>query len=55
MQQTMQATVMNVLAQVAIKDAAKCDVHCELQVSVNELAFERIVCLLDMPKGGLIS
>ena len=44
---------MTVLAQVAIKDAAKCDMHCDLQISVNKLAFERIVQLWDMPKVGL--
>lgn len=40
---TLHASVMNVLAQVAIKDAAKCDTHCELQISVNQWLFERIV------------
>ena len=44
---------MTVLAQVAIKDAAKCDMHCDLQISVNKLASERIVQLWDMPKVGL--
>ena len=44
---------MTVLAQVAMKDAAKCDMHCDLQISVNKLAFERIVQLWDMPKVGL--
>ena len=39
----LRASVMNVLAQVAIKDAAKCDTHCELQISVNQWPFERIV------------
>ena len=36
---------MTVLAQLAMKDAAKCDMHCDLQISVNKLAFERIVQL----------
>ena len=44
---------MTVLAQVAIKDAAKCDMHCDLQISVNKLTFERIVQLWDMPKVGI--
>ena len=46
---------MTGLAQVAIKDAAKCGTHCELQISVNKLAFERIVQLWEMPRGGLES
>jgi hypothetical protein len=45
------ASVMIVLAQVASKDAAKCGMHCELRISVNELNFERIVQLWDIPKG----
>ena len=44
---------MVVLAQVANQDAVKCDTHCDLQISVNKLAFERIVQLWDMPKVGL--
>ena len=36
---------MIVLAQVASKDAAKCGMHCELRISVNELNCERIVQL----------
>ena len=31
------------LAQVLMKDAAKCDGHCELQFSVNKLGSDRIV------------
>ena len=42
---------MIVLAQVAIKDAAKCGMHCELRISVNKLSFERIVQLWDIPRG----
>ena len=37
------ASVMNVLGQVKDKDAAKCDTQCELQISVNQWLFERIV------------
>ena len=46
---------MIVLAQVAIKDAAKCGMHCELRISVNKLNFERIVQLWDNPRGGFNS
>ena len=44
---------MIVLVQVVIKDAANCDKHCDLQISVNKLAFERIVQLWNMPDVGL--
>ena len=40
---TLHASVINVLGQVADKDAAKCDTQCELQISVNQWLFERIV------------
>jgi hypothetical protein len=33
-----------------MKGAAKCDKHCELQNSVNQLGFERILCFWDIPK-----
>ena len=41
---------MAVLVQVAMKDAAKCDMRCDLQISVSKLDFERIVQLWNMPK-----
>ena len=34
---------MNVLDRESIKDAATCDTHCELQISMDKLLFERIV------------
>jgi hypothetical protein len=46
---TTYASVMDVLAQLTIKDAAKCDTHCELQISENKLKSECIssfgICL----------
>ena len=34
-----------------MKCKATCGMHCELRISVNELNFERIVQLCDIPKG----
>ena len=34
-----------------MKGAAKCDNHCELQNSVNQLGFERILCFWDIPES----
>ena len=33
---------MDVLAHASMKDAAKCDTHCELQILVNHQISERI-------------
>ena len=35
----------NVSAQATMKSAAKCDTHCEMQISVNQLDLERKLCL----------
>ena len=37
--------MFNVSAQGTMKSAAKCDKHCEMQTSVNQLDLERKVCL----------
>jgi len=41
---------MDTSAREAMKDAAKCDKHCELQISANQLISERIT-----REGGLLS
>ena len=46
---------MNVLAQLTMKNAAKCDMHCELQNSVSQQMFERSLHLRDMLEGMLDS
>ena len=38
-----------------MKGAAKCDNHCELQNSVNQLGFEGILRFWDIPKSMLTS
>ena len=38
-----------------MKGAAKCDNHCELQNSVNQLGFERILRFRDIPESMLTS
>lgn len=48
-------SVMDVLAQVMMKDAAKCGTRCELQISANKLKSECAIFLRDMPEGGLDS
>ena len=40
---------MDVSAQATMKGAAKCDKHCELQNSVNQQIFERILRCQDIP------
>jgi|NOAtaT_6_FD_contig_123_25806_length_1005_multi_57_in_2_out_0_2 hypothetical protein len=49
---------MDISAQASMKNAAKCDNHCELQNSVNQWTFERIlhfwVILGSMPASVLV-
>ena len=47
-------SVMNTLAHGLMMDAAKCDAHCELQFSVNELFSERIVWSFGYCRGRAI-
>lgn len=44
---------MNISAQLMMKNAAKCDMQCELQNSVNYFMLERLLCLWDMLEGVL--
>ena len=44
-----QLSAMDVSARTTMKGAAKCDKHCELQNSVNQWGFERILCIRDIP------
>ena len=46
-----QLSAMDASARVTMKDAAKCDKHCELQNSVNQQNFERILCFRDIPES----
>ena len=47
----LQLSAMDASARVTMKDAAKCDKHCELQNSVNQQNFERILCFRDIPES----
>ena len=38
-----------------MKGAAKCDKRCELQNSVNQQGFERILCFRDIPESIPVS
>ena len=44
---------MNISAQLMMKNAANCDMQCELQNSVNYFMLERLLCLWDMLEGVL--
>lgn len=46
-------SAMDVLARASMKDAAKCDTHCELQISVNHQISERIWRCRDFPAARL--
>ena len=46
-------SAMDVLARASMKDAAKCDTHCELQISVNHQISERIWRCWDSPAARL--
>ena len=48
-----QLLVMDVSAQITMKGAAKCDKHCELQDSVNQLKVERILLFRVIPESLL--
>ena len=45
----LQLAATDVSAQTSMKDAAKCDKHCEMQNSVNQQKFERILRRRDIP------
>ena len=42
-------------ARTTMKGAAKCDKRCELQNSVNQQGFERILCFRDIPESIPVS
>ena len=46
-----QLTATDVLARTTMKGAAKCDKHCDLQNSVNQQEFERILRSRDIPES----
>jgi len=46
-----QLSATDVSARTTMKGAAKCDKHCELQNSVNQSGFERILCFWDIPES----
>ena len=46
-----QLSAMDVSVRSTMKGAAKCDTHCELQISVNRQGLERILCFWDIPES----
>ena len=46
-----QLSATDVSARTTMKGAAKCDKHCELQNSVNQQVFERILRFRDIPES----
>ena len=48
---SLQLSATDVSAQTTMKGAAKCDKHCDLQNSVNQQGFERILRFWDIPEG----
>ena len=48
---SLQFSAMNVSVRATMKGAAKCDKHCELQISVNRQGLERILCFWDIPES----
>ena len=46
-----QLSATDVLARTTMKGAAKCDKHCDLQNSVNQQGFERILRFRDIPES----
>ena len=44
-------SAMDVSARTTMKGAAKCDKHCDLQNSVNQQGFERILRFRDIPES----
>ena len=47
----LQLSAMDVSARTTMKGAAKCDKHCDLQNSVNQQGFERILRFRDTPES----
>ena len=47
----LQLSATDVSAQTTMKGAAKCDKHCDLQNSVNQQGFERILRFRDTPES----
>ena len=47
----LQLSAMDVSARTTMKGAAKCDKHCDLQNSVNQQGFERILHFRDIPES----
>ena len=47
----LQLSATDVSARTTMKGAAKCDKHCDLQNSVNQQGFERILCFRDIPES----
>ena len=48
---SLQLSATDVSARTTMKGAAKCDKHCDLQNSVNQQGFERILCFRDIPES----
>ena len=48
---SLQLSATDVSAQTTMKGAAKCDKHCDLQNSVNQQGFERILRFRDIPES----
>ena len=48
-------SAVDVWARTPMKGAAKCDEHCELQNSVNQLDLERMLCFRDSPESSSAS
>ena len=47
----LQLSAIDVSARTTMKGAAKCDKHCDLQNSVNQQGFERILRFRDTPES----
>ena len=47
----LQLSATDASARTTMKGAAKCDKRCELQNSVNQQGFERILCFRDIPES----
>ena len=48
---SLQLSATDVSARTTMKGAAKCDKHCDLQNSVNQQGFERILRFWDIPES----
>jgi hypothetical protein len=48
---SLQLSATDVSARTTMKGAAKCDKHCDLQNSVNQQGFERILRFRDIPES----